>query len=226
MTGNLARGTGCSGTTSVDVRLVFADVRKRSVGRTIASALPAACATPTAAAAARPAPRMTTNGSDHVPAQATEMARIGLAGKCRSRPVSRILSAFAMGALAGAHATASDDHSSRPGLLAGSSDLPGGLGRAVRRAPLPAPTPPYLVLLRAGFCLPPTLPPARCALTAPFHPYLAAPLGPGGRYVFCATVRQVALPGRYPAHCPSEFGLSSPSGTSRHGPRFPEAAIV
>src|SRR5262245_26594225 len=34
-----------------------------------------------------------------------------------------------------------------------------------------APTPPYLALLRAGFCLPPTLPPARCALTAPFHPY-------------------------------------------------------
>ena len=28
-------------------------------------------------------------------------------------------------------------------------------------------------------------------------------------------VRQVTLPGRYPAHCPSEFGLSSPSGTSR-----------
>src|SRR5262245_7195002 len=30
---------------------------------------------------------------------------------------------------------------------------------------------PYLVLLRAGFCLPPVLPRARCALTAPFHPY-------------------------------------------------------
>src|SRR5262245_38056743 len=29
------------------------------------------------------------------------------------------------------------------------------------------------------------------------------------RYVFCATFRQVALPGRYPAHCPMEFGLSS-----------------
>jgi len=28
-------------------------------------------------------------------------------------------------------------------------------------------------------------------------------------------VRQVALPGRYPAHCPSEFGLSSPPGTTR-----------
>jgi len=28
-------------------------------------------------------------------------------------------------------------------------------------------------------------------------------------------VRQVTLPGRYPAHCPSEFGLSSPPATSR-----------
>src|SRR5688572_14666241 len=31
--------------------------------------------------------------------------------------------------------------------------------------------PPYLVLLRAGFCLPFVLPRTRCALTAPFHPY-------------------------------------------------------
>ena len=31
---------------------------------------------------------------------------------------------------------------------------------------------PYLVLLRVGFTLPPTLPSTRCALTAPFHPYL------------------------------------------------------
>ncbi len=28
-------------------------------------------------------------------------------------------------------------------------------------------------------------------------------------------VRQVTLPGSYPAHCPAEFGLSSPSSTSR-----------
>src|SRR5215472_1281725 len=33
---------------------------------------------------------------------------------------------------------------------------------------------PYLVLLRAGFCLPRVLPHARCALTAPFHPYRSA----------------------------------------------------
>ena len=35
------------------------------------------------------------------------------------------------------------------------------------------------------------------------------------RYFFCATIRQVTLPGRYPAHCPSEFGLSSPPATSQ-----------
>jgi hypothetical protein len=30
---------------------------------------------------------------------------------------------------------------------------------------------PYSVLLPVGFTVPPTLPPTRCALTAPFHPY-------------------------------------------------------
>src|SRR5262249_62264208 len=86
-----------------------------------------------------------------------------------------------------------------PPLLAGSSNRPGSIRRAVLL--------PYLVLLRAGFCLPPMLPPARCALTAPFHP--CSPFG--GRYVFCATVLRVAPTGSYPAHCPAEFGLSSAS---------------
>ena len=38
----------------------------------------------------------------------------------------------------------------------------------------------YSVLLPAGLAMPPTLPPARCALTAPFHPCLLAwrPCGP------------------------------------------------
>jgi len=31
---------------------------------------------------------------------------------------------------------------------------------------------PYLALLPAGFAVPQVLPPARCALTTPFHPYL------------------------------------------------------
>jgi hypothetical protein len=57
-------------------------------------------------------------------------------------------------------------------LLTGSSGLPGSFGRAVRQAPCcQGPALPYLALLRAGFCLPLVLPRARCALTAPFHPY-------------------------------------------------------
>jgi hypothetical protein len=82
------------------------------------------------------------------------------------------------------------------------------------------PASPYLVLLRAGFCLPPVLPRARCALTAPFHPYSS--LAPAFRPALAQSgifsvplIRQVALPGRYPAHRPAEFGLSSPSSTSR-----------
>jgi len=38
--------------------------------------------------------------------------------------------------------------------------------------------PPYLVLLRVGFALPAALLRRRCALTAPFHPYLAVVLSP------------------------------------------------
>src|SRR5437764_9829906 len=61
-----------------------------------------------------------------------------------------------------------------PPSLAGSSNRPGSIGRAV--------LPPYLVLLRAGFCLPPMLPPARCALTAPFHHCLQQRPAEAGRY--------------------------------------------
>ena len=49
--------------------------------------------------------------------------------------------------------------------------------------------PPYLVLLRVGFTLPPTLPPGRCALTAPFHPYLA-PCGVGGIFSVALAVSE------------------------------------
>jgi len=42
-----------------------------------------------------------------------------------------------------------------------------------------------------------------------------------GRYIFCATVLQVTLTGRYPAHCPAEFGLSSrPSRSATAGGRL------
>src|SRR5690349_13295434 len=55
-----------------------------------------------------------------------------------------------------------------PPSLAGSSDLPGSVDRTGRPSGRSHALP-YLVLLRAGFCLPRLLPDARCALTAPFH---------------------------------------------------------
>jgi len=101
------------------------------------------------------------------------------------------------------------------------SDLPGGFaiawsrlaasGRCAARALLLAACfPPYLVLLRVGFTLPPSLLPERCALTAPFHPYhcVGQLFGrasrnskrtrPKGcptqwRYVFCGTGRPRAF---------------------------------
>src|SRR5580692_2644928 len=60
-----------------------------------------------------------------------------------------------------------------------------------RRLALGPSFPPYLVLLRVGFTLPPSLLPERCALTAPFHPYSAACAA--GRYVLCGTGRPRAL---------------------------------
>ncbi len=70
---------------------------------------------------------------------------------------------------------------------------------------------PYLVLLRVGFTLPPLLPAARCALTAPFHPYLCARCEHQGhrRSVFCGTFRRLSPPRCYLAPCPLEPGLSS-----------------
>jgi len=54
------------------------------------------------------------------------------------------------------------------------------------------------------------LPPARCALTAPFHPYRSKPGGFDWRYTFCCTFRGLTPPRGYLAPCPVEPGLSSP----------------
>ena len=63
-----------------------------------------------------------------------------------------------------------------------------------------------LVLLRVGFAVPRSLPYARCALTAPFHPY------PCGRFIFCGTFHptRCVSPSFQMAHCPMESGSSSP----------------
>jgi len=57
------------------------------------------------------------------------------------------------------------------------------------------------------------LPVARCALTAPFHPYLIPPLlrtTGHRRFALCCTGRRLTPPRRYLAPCPVEPGLSSP----------------
>ena len=83
-----------------------------------------------------------------------------------ARPVSRILYG----------AAAVDGHSSRP-AIAGRLKRPtrkfGAPSRHAYRWLAPSVFLPYLVLLRVGFAMPRTLLPGRCALTAPFHPYLA-----------------------------------------------------
>ncbi len=108
-----------------------------------------------------------------------------LAKREESRPISRVLSWTVI------HLGYTSPYTS--------SNLPGNrAGHALF---------PYLVLLQAGFTLPPVLPPARCALTAPFHPYRH--LTVLRRYIFCGTFRRLSPPRRYLAPCPSEPGLSS-----------------
>ena len=81
-----------------------------------------------------------------------------------------------------------------------SSNLPGRLDPDPSRSSRSrtASRRPYSVLLPVGFALPPALPPARCALTAPFHPCRGQPNTPW-RYIFCGTVPGFAPAGCYPA---------------------------
>ena len=57
-------------------------------------------------------------------------------------------------------------------LRDGSRDLPGFLGPATALPALRPARNPYSVLLLAGLAMPSLSPETRCALTAPFHPYL------------------------------------------------------
>ncbi len=69
---------------------------------------------------------------------------------------------------------------------------------------------PYLVLLPVGFTLPPLLPGARCALTAPFHPYHPLSEGAGGGLFSVALSLGSPPPGVTRHRLPVEPGLSSP----------------
>ena len=173
MTGYFARGTGCCGTTSVERGLYLRMPRSW----TLADAT-------VGQSALRQAPAGDEQG-------ASTRGRIG---KRRSQAVSRILFRLRApshlsrrdGELGG------DDHSSSPAIT-------GGIKRPTRRLRTGRPrnrAPPYLVLLRAGFCLPPVLPRARCALTAPFHPYSPSPAltGSASSLAACPPQRRAKRP--------------------------------
>ena len=128
-----------------------------------------------------------------------------------SRPISRVLSRATI-------------HLGRTSPCA-SSDLPGSpcgpQERTRRFARFP-----IWSCSRWGLPCRRVLPPARCALTAPFHPYLPQPVARGTwaglssgrrrrnvlrhrRFAFCCTFRGLAPPRRYLAPRPVEPGLSS-----------------
>ena len=119
----------------------------------------------------------------------------------RSRPVSRVLSPDVCRHRVGGHSS--------------TLSVTGQLQRPTRGLDGPSLASPYLVLLRMGFSLPLSLPKARCALAAPFHPYQyrnrsrRAAVPADWRFVFCGTLPEVAPAGCYPASCPVEPGLSS-----------------
>ena len=115
-------------------------------------------------------------------------------GKIASRPVSRVL----YGPRSRVDVTAIPLGRPLPGA---SSNQPGR--RPGNRLGRFRPCRPYSVLLPAGLAVPLPLPVARCALTAPFHPYLQpGPRGVGARrFAFCGAFPGVAPAGRYPAPC-------------------------
>ena len=95
----------------------------------------------------------------------------------------------------------------RPASPPACSDLPESTaGRSIRI--------PIWSCSEWGLPSPRLLPAARCALTAPFHPYLAE----AGRYTFCCTFRRLTPPRRYLAPCPVEPGLSSPGRNQKRSP--------
>ena len=102
----------------------------------------------------------------------------------------------------------------KPGSVEGShssgTHVAARLERPTRERRGPRQSLPYLVLLRVGFTLPPMLPSARCALTAPFHPY---PRVAGGLFSVALSV------GSRPPGVTWHPALRSPDFPPRRGER-------
>ena len=86
---------------------------------------------------------------------------------------------------------------------------------------------PYLVLLRVEFTLQLLLPAIRCALTAPFQPYLwNFRKSNHRRSSLCCTCRRLTPPRRYLAPCSLEPGLSSPPSVYPKAQRWSSDCLV
>src|SRR6185295_19401801 len=165
ITGNFARGTACCGATSCDLGLYSRIVGglnsgcRPSAGR--GRICPGVCWATSRGAASVPA--STERRSRFIKFEVRSLKsekKIAASRKPYSVPLGRRLRGQPR----------DDDHSSSLAIAGEIKRPTRRLGRAVQPA-VTCWAPPYLVLLRAGFCLPPVLPRARCALTAPFHPY-------------------------------------------------------
>jgi hypothetical protein len=124
-----------------------------------------------------------------------------LAPERRSRPISRIL--FHRRPEGGGGTTIPLG----PRSLAGSGDLPGGFERAVRQAE--AMRHPIWPCSVRGFACHPCCHGRGALLPHLFTLTGRRPKAKAGGMFSVPLIRQVALPGYYPAHCPVEFGLSS-----------------
>ena len=128
-------------------------------------------------------------------------------GECRvnksaRRPVSRVLFPPRREMAIHLGRPLPDASCDRPGQRRGNT--PAGETPACR---------PYLVLLPVGFTVPPPLPGARCALTAPFHPYPPSRQGAAAGGLLSVALSLGSPPPGITRHrVPVEPGLSSPGG--------------
>jgi len=109
-----------------------------------------------------------------------------------------------------AHQPRGGSHSSRL-RIAPQLKQPTRVVDAKRTCPLARARHPYSALLRVGFAMRAALPKPRCALTAPFHPYLSLRTG-HRRYALCGTFPRSASEKTHRA------------GVTRH-PRFVEPGL-
>jgi len=119
-------------------------------------------------------------------------------------------------------------HLGRP-LPDASRDLPGRRRGNPLGQPCLATRPtyrPYLVLLPVGFTLPPPLPGARCALTAPFHPYPPSPRRAAAGGLLSVALSLGSPPPGVTRHRVSvEPGLSSPGPGVKAGAEGSHPAV-